>query len=87
MIDAHKFYRCFEPFRAVAYMPILHSLVSQPPFFSFRFVDLMVWLFAGGLANPSEKVGTGQGGVFRRRGPKGRCDRCVKRNAAHGFER
>lgn len=32
MIDAHKFYRCFEPFRAVAYMPILHSLVSQPPF-------------------------------------------------------
>ena len=66
-------------------MPILRSLVSQTPVFSFSFVDLMVWLFAAGLANPSEKVGTGEGGVFRRRRPKGRCDRCVRRNAAPGF--
>jgi len=28
MIDAHKFYHFFKPFRAVAYMPILHRLVS-----------------------------------------------------------
>ena len=75
----------FKPFRAVAYMPVLHRLVSQTPVFSFSFVDLMVWLFAAGLANPSEKVGTVEGGVFRRRRPKGRCDRCVRRNAAPGF--
>ena len=30
----------------------------------------MVWLFAGGLANPSEKVGTGEGGVFAHAAPK-----------------
>ena len=77
----------FRPFGAVAYIPFLRSLVSQTPVFSFGFVDLMVWLFAGWLANPSEKVGTGEGGVFRRRRPKDRCDRCVKRNAAHGFAR
>ena len=68
-------------------MATLRRLVSQTPVFSFSFVDLLVWLFAGGVANPSEKVGTGEGGVFRRRGPKGRCDRCVTRNAAHGLER
>lgn len=77
----------FRPLGAVAYIPFLRSLVSQTPVFSFSFVDLMVWLFAGGLANPSEKVGTGEGSVFRRGRPKDRCDRCVKRNAAHGFAR
>jgi hypothetical protein len=50
----------FRPFGAVAYIPFLRSLVSQTPVFSFSFVDLMVCLFAGGLANPSEKVGTGK---------------------------
>ena len=45
-------------------MSILRSLVSQTPLFSFSFVDLMVRLLAGGPANPSEKVGTGEGGVF-----------------------
>ena len=50
----------FKAFSAVAYMPILHGLVSQPPVFSFSFVDLMVWLFASGVAKLSEKVGTGE---------------------------
>ena len=42
----------------------------------------MVWIFTGCVADPSGKVGTGQGDIFRRRRPKGRCNRCVKRNAA-----
>ena len=68
-------------------MPILHGLVSQTPVFNFSFVDLMVWLFARGVLKLSEKVGTKESGAFRRRRPKGRCDRCLKRNAAHGLER
>ena len=51
-------------------MSILRSLVSQTPLFSFSFVDLMVRLLAGGPANPSEKVGTGEGGVFAHAAPK-----------------
>ena len=50
----------FKPFRAVAYIPISHSLFPQTPVFSFCFVDLMVWLFARGVAKLSEKVGTGE---------------------------
>ena len=59
-----KFNRCFKPFEAGAYMPVLRNLVSQTPVFSFSFVDRVVWIFTGDVANPSGKVKTGQGSIL-----------------------
>ena len=61
MNDVHKILRLFLSLLGRSLICLfLHSLVSQTPVFSFSFVDLMVWLFARGVAKLSEKVGTGE---------------------------